>query len=97
MKTIHDPRYISMIERLRQARLDAGLSQAQAAKAMGWCRSVISDVETRERRLDLLETILLCRLYGVSLDALAEPLHRAGNPHRTPAPPKDGKGVRPIE
>ncbi len=97
MKSIHDKRYIQMIERLRQARLDADLSQAEVAQAMGWCRSVVSDIETRERRLDLLETYLLCRLYGISLAALAGALHQADTPavHRHHTSRR--KGVRPID
>jgi len=97
MKSIHDERYIRMIERLRRARIDADLSQAEVAQAMGWCRSVVSDIETRERRLDLLETYLLCRLYGISLNTLVKSLHQAEYPCRTPAPsPSSGKEVTPC-
>lgn len=93
MKSIHDKRYFQMIERLRQARLDTELSQAEVAQAMGWCRSIVSDIETRERRIDLLETYLLCRLYGISLNSLTRALQQADTPAVHRQHPKQRKEV----
>ncbi len=62
----------ALASRLRQARKDAGLTQARAAKLLGWTRSTISDFETcrSEPSLDQLST--LARLYGVDVHWLTE-------------------------
>ena len=73
MKTIHDNRYGRVIERLKAARHACGLTQEDVASRLGWHRTVLSNIETRERRADVLETYLLCRLYGLHLADL-EPL-----------------------
>ncbi|MBN1676794.1 MAG: helix-turn-helix transcriptional regulator [Kiritimatiellae bacterium] len=70
MKTIHDRRYTRLITELRQIRRRSGLTQAQVAQKMGWAKSTLSKIETRERRLDLLETYDLCGLYGIRLTDL---------------------------
>ena len=74
MNSIHDPRYRGTIKRLRRARLERGMTQADAARALGWQRTMLSNIETLERRADLLETHLLCRLYGLRLSDLSAAL-----------------------
>ena len=73
MKSIYDCRYQRVIQRLRRARRSQGLTQAQVGQELGWDRTVVSNIETCERRADVLETYLLCRLYGLHLADL-EPL-----------------------
>ncbi len=70
MKTIYNPRYIEIVARLRSAREAAGLSQAEVAQRMGRPQPFIAKIETHERRLDLLETLELCRVLGTSLEAI---------------------------
>jgi transcriptional regulator with XRE-family HTH domain len=70
LKTIHDPRYIRLIEQLKRRRLALGLTQTEVATNLGWQRTVLSNIETRERRLDTLEFFLLARLYGIKLSDL---------------------------
>ena len=48
-------------------------AQQQVADALGCPRTRVSNIELRERRLDVLETYELCRLYGLHLADL-EPL-----------------------
>jgi transcriptional regulator with XRE-family HTH domain len=67
MKTIFDPRYCALIDLLKTRRCELGLSQEQVTRQLQVTRSWIGKVEQRERRLDVLETWLLCRLYGISL------------------------------
>ncbi len=69
MQTIHDKRYRSVIARLRVARHDSGLTQTQVAHALGWHRTLLSNIETCERRIDILETYMLCRIYELSDDS----------------------------
>ena len=60
--------YARFCERLRQARQNAGLSQAQVALHLGRPQSFISKVESGERRLDFVELQVLARLYKCQLD-----------------------------
>ena len=77
MQSIHDDRYRRVIQRLRDARHDCGLTQDQVGHALGWHRTVLSNIETCERRADLLEVHQLCRVYGLRLSDL-EPLLEGG-------------------
>jgi len=76
MSSIYDERYRRVIARLKQARRDLDLTQEDVAKHLGVHRSWVGKVEQCERRLDLLETHLLGRLYGLSLSDLERDLKR---------------------
>ena len=52
---------------LRQVRLEAGLRQTDVAKQLGKPQSFVSNYESGERRLDLLELQMLCEVLGVAL------------------------------
>jgi transcriptional regulator with XRE-family HTH domain len=64
MKNIRSSAYQAFLRRLREARLAAGKTQAQVAKALGQPQSFVSKVEGGERRLDPLELKSLSDLYG---------------------------------
>lgn len=70
MKTIFNPAYIDLVRRLKERRLELGLTQAQVAKRLGVNRSFVGKVEHRDRRLDVLEMLRLCVLYKLSLSGL---------------------------
>lgn len=59
-----------LIEVVRDARLAAGLTQAQVSSKLGRSQSFISDVETGKRRLDLVELRDIAELTGQSLSKL---------------------------
>jgi transcriptional regulator with XRE-family HTH domain len=62
-------------ERLRQAREDAGLSQAQAANLLGLHRPAISEIESESRKVSAGELKTLALLYHVSTEwLLGEPV-----------------------
>ena len=48
--------------KLRQARLDAGLTQARVALLLGKPQSFVSKAESGERRLDWVELQILARV-----------------------------------
>lgn len=52
---------------LRQTRQKAGLTQRQMAKKLGTLQAIVSNYETGERRLDVLELRQVCEALGVSL------------------------------
>jgi len=55
--------YQEIIRRLKQARLKAGLTQADVARKLGRPQSFVSKIESGERRLDVGEFKLLAALY----------------------------------
>jgi len=62
-------------QRLRQAREDAGLSQAQTAKLLGFHRPAISEIESEGRKVTAGELRNFASLYHVSTSwLLGEPI-----------------------
>lgn len=62
--SLSDPRYRKIIERLRNARLDAGLTQTELAAALKRPQSFVAKVERLERRLDILEFAKMAEAVG---------------------------------
>ena len=67
MDALHDPEYEAFAAKLRAARLEAGLTQEEVAKAMGRPQNFVSRCEKRERRVDVIELRRFARLYGKPL------------------------------
>jgi transcriptional regulator with XRE-family HTH domain len=63
MVSAYDPRYEQLVRRLRAAREDAGLTQAEVAKKLGLSQPLVWRIEAGQRKLDPIEFMLLCRLY----------------------------------
>ena len=69
----HRADYEVLTQKLKAARLDAGLTQVQVAVALGKPQSFVSKVESGERKLDPVELSWFARLYSVQLTALMPP------------------------
>lgn len=54
-KSIYSKDYKEIIDRLKKARVDAGLSQQAIANKLGKPQSYVSKIESGERRLDVAE------------------------------------------
>lgn len=67
-KSVYAREYRTLLERLRQARLAAGLTQQQVAKLLKKPQSFVSKSELGERRLDPVELKRLAKVYGKSMD-----------------------------
>jgi DNA-binding XRE family transcriptional regulator len=65
-KSIYSKRYLRFLELLKQARLDSNTTQTQLAGLIGVTQSVISKMESGERRLDVVEVIDICSALGLS-------------------------------
>ena len=63
MKSLYTPEYRRMLLRLRQARTEAGLSQATVARFLGRPQSFVSKCESGERRIDPIELLMFAKLY----------------------------------
>ena len=59
-KTIYEPGYINLVDKLRRRRLDLGLRQKDVAATLGVKRNWGSKVELREIRLDVWQFVGLC-------------------------------------
>jgi transcriptional regulator with XRE-family HTH domain len=64
VRSIYSDTYRQFLERLRQARRDAGMSQVEAAAALGKPQSYVSYCETGGRRVDVEELREFAKLYG---------------------------------
>ena len=71
-KSVYSDDYKKLIERLKQARLDAGLSQQVVAGKLGKPQSYVSKVESGERRVDIIEAKALAKVYKKSLEDFVE-------------------------
>lgn len=54
-KTLRTPEHVYLCQRLRHARVDAGLTQSELAGRLGKPQSFVAKVETQERKLDVIE------------------------------------------
>ena len=61
-------KYQKLIQRLRQARLEIGLTQVDAGKKLKKPQAYISKIERGERRIDAVELDELAKIYNKSLD-----------------------------
>ena len=62
-KSIFTKDYKEIINRLKQARIDAGLSQQAVADKLGKPQSYLSKIESGERRLDVAEIKKFAEVY----------------------------------
>lgn len=63
MATLHAREYDALVERLRTAREEAGLTQEAVAEVFGRPQSFLSKIESGERRIDPVELCHLADLY----------------------------------
>lgn len=65
--SVYSDRYKAFLQRLRAARLDAGLTQVEAAQLLKVHQSYVSKCESGERRVDVVELIDFAVIYNKSL------------------------------
>ena len=63
-KSIYSKEYRKIIDLLKKARLESGLTQVEVAKKLRKPQSYISKCEAYERRVDLLELTKLAKIYN---------------------------------
>jgi transcriptional regulator with XRE-family HTH domain len=61
-------RYAQFLGKLKQARVEAGLTQVQVADRIKRPQSFVSKIESGERWIDLVELSELARVYRKPLD-----------------------------
>ena len=66
-KTIYSGQYKTIIQNLKEARVEQGLTQQEVAKHFGVGQSFISKIESGLYRLDILQLQEFAKLYNKSL------------------------------
>jgi len=64
IKSVFTQEYRVFLGKLKRARLDAGLTQADVAKKLKQPQSFVSKFESGERRVDVVELKRLARIFG---------------------------------
>lgn len=59
-----------MISELVKARNNSGMTQAEVAKLWGRKQSIIAKIETCERRIDIIEFILLAQIVNLDINKI---------------------------
>jgi len=67
-KTIYSKEHRILVERLKKARKERGLDQAEVAKLLGVTQSAISKIESRQRRIDLVQLKAFAKIYRKRVD-----------------------------
>lgn len=68
VKSIQTKEYAYFVERLIKARLEAGLTQVQVAKKLRRPQSHVSNVESGQQRVDVVELQRFARIYGKDIN-----------------------------
>lgn len=75
LRAVHTVRYKAMLNRLRVARVAAGLTQVDVARRLGRTQAFVSKCELGERRIDPIELADFAQLYRKPLSYFA-PIQR---------------------
>jgi transcriptional regulator with XRE-family HTH domain len=65
-KTVFSKLNDELVKMVREARVKSGLTQVEAAKKLGCRQTFISKIECGERRVDVVEFVVMMRAYGVN-------------------------------
>ena len=63
ISTLNTDQHINLVARLIQARLDAGLTQKEAADELGKSQSFISKIEARRSHIDVIDFYKMTKIY----------------------------------
>jgi transcriptional regulator with XRE-family HTH domain len=66
-KSVHTAEYATLLDMLREARRQAGVTQTELAARLRKSQSFVSKVEVGETRLDVIQLRTILRALGVSL------------------------------
>ena len=63
MVSHYDKRFELLVQRLRDARHEANLSQTEVAERIELTQPLVSRIEAGQRKIDPIELAMLCRIY----------------------------------
>lgn len=67
-KTIYSKEHKHIVEQLKKARKEAGLSQGEVAKLLHRTQSYISKIESGQRKIDVVQLKEFAKIYKKNLD-----------------------------
>ena len=67
-KTIRSSGHKALCQSIVDARKRSGLSQEQLAERLHCQQSLVARIESEERRIDVVELIVICRALGVEAE-----------------------------
>ena len=67
-KSIQTKQHAVFVEKLRKARLDAGLTQVQVSKKLRRPQSHVSNIESGQQRVDVVELQTFAKLYNKDIN-----------------------------
>lgn len=73
-KTLRSPRHVRLIDLLVEQRNRIGLSQAELAAKLGRYQSVVSQIESGGRRIDVIELLDIAEIIGLDVQAVINDL-----------------------
>ena len=82
--SVHRPEHAILANLLRECRVEAGMTQAQAAEALGVAQTTISKLEVNERGVDFLVARDLCAIYGIDMHWLIDEIESQLLKEKTP-------------
>ena len=62
-KAIYSQDHRNLVEKLKQARIEAGLDQEEAARLLRKTQSYVSKIESGQRRIDVIQLKNLAKIY----------------------------------
>jgi transcriptional regulator with XRE-family HTH domain len=68
MSKKYQPKYQNLVNKLRQARHDSGLTQIETGKLLKKPQAHISKIERGERGIDAIELAEFAKIYGKNID-----------------------------
>lgn len=76
-KSVHSPRHQMIASALTAQRRAKGMTQAQVAEAMGRHQPFVANIESGERRVDLVELLDIADIIELDVEALIKELREA--------------------
>jgi len=67
-KTIHSTEYRNVVEKLKKARKESGLTQKEVAEKLKKPQSYVSKAEAGEQRLDIIELKSFAKTYSKNIN-----------------------------
>lgn len=75
-KTIYRTEYEQLLSFLKRVREDRGLSQSELGLRLGQDQTYVSKYEKGVRRLDLIETIDICKVLDINTNEIFDSLRK---------------------
>lgn len=76
-RTLRSPGHLALMAALKQARLDAGLTQTELADRLERPQSFVAKYENGERRVEVVEFVQIVRAIGCDGRAILDDVARA--------------------